>query len=52
MKAVVKYGNEAGQVELREVPEPSFGPTDVLLEMEAAGVCGSDVEMWRHFITL
>lgn len=51
MKAVVKYGNQDGQVELREVPEPTIGPTDVLLEMEAAGVCGSDVEQWRHFIT-
>jgi len=51
MKAVVKYGNQDGQVELREVPEPQIGPTDVLLEMQAAGVCGSDVEQWRHFIT-
>jgi L-iditol 2-dehydrogenase len=51
MKAVVKYGNQDGQVELREVPEPSIGAADVLLEMQAAGVCGSDVEQWRHFIT-
>ena len=51
MKAVVKFGCQDGQVELREVPEPSIGESDVLLEMQAAGVCGSDVEQWRHHIT-
>jgi L-iditol 2-dehydrogenase len=51
VKAVVKYGTNDGDVELREVPEPSIGDTDVLLEMEAAGVCGSDVEQWRHHVS-
>jgi len=51
MLAVVKYGHEDGQVELREVPVPSPGPGDVLLEVKAAGVCGSDIEFWRHSIT-
>lgn len=51
MKAVVKFGCEDGQVELREVPEPAIGPREVLLEMRAAGVCGSDVEQWRHRIS-
>ena len=51
MKAVVKYGTRDGEVELRDVPEPEIGPTDVLLETAAAGVCGSDVEQWRHFVT-
>jgi len=51
MKAVVKYGLEDKQVELRDVEEPDIGPTDVLLEMRAAGVCGSDVEFWRNRIT-
>jgi L-iditol 2-dehydrogenase len=51
MKAVVKYGLEDKEVELRDVPEPEIGPTDVLLEMRAAGVCGSDVEFWRNRIT-
>lgn len=35
-------------VELREVPEPEIGEWDVLLEVKAAGVCGSDIEMWHH----
>lgn len=51
MKAVVKYGTGDGEVELRDVPEPTIGPTDVLLETAAAGVCGSDVEQWRHHVT-
>jgi alcohol dehydrogenase/L-iditol 2-dehydrogenase len=33
------------------VPEPAIGDTDVLLEMAAAGVCGSDVEQWRHHVS-
>ena len=33
MKAVVKYGVRDGNVELRDVPMPSIGPSDVLLEV-------------------
>lgn len=51
MQAVVKYGQADGEVELREVPEPMPGPGQVLLEVAAAGVCGSDIEMWRHHVT-
>ena len=51
MKAVVKYGQEDGMVELREVNIPELGAGDVLLEVKAAGVCGSDIEMWRHRFT-
>ncbi|MGQ9732127.1 MAG: zinc-binding dehydrogenase [Candidatus Zipacnadales bacterium] len=51
MLAVVKYGMLDGQVELREVPIPQVGPGEVLLEVKAAGVCGSDIEFWRHSIT-
>lgn len=48
MKALVKFGNQDGQVEIREVPVPTIGPDDVLLEVKAAGICGWDIEMWRH----
>ena len=48
MKALVKYGQEDGQVEVQEVPEPTIGPADVLLKVKAAGICGWDIEMWRH----
>ena len=51
MNAVVKYGQMDGMVELRDVPIPEIGPQDVLLEVRAAGVCGSDIEMYRHKVS-
>ena len=46
-RAVVNYGPERGSVEVREVPVPAFGPEDVLLEVAAVGVCGSDLHQWQ-----
>jgi alcohol dehydrogenase/L-iditol 2-dehydrogenase len=51
MRAVVKYGQGDDKVELRDMPVPSIGDNDVLLRVKAAGVCGSDIEMWRHRFT-
>ena len=51
MKAVVKYGQVDGAVEVRDVPVPEISDNDVLLRVRAAGVCGSDIEMWRHRFT-
>jgi alcohol dehydrogenase/L-iditol 2-dehydrogenase len=42
-QAVVQYALTPMAVELREVPVPAIGPTDVLLAVGAASVCGSDV---------
>jgi L-iditol 2-dehydrogenase len=44
--AVVNYGPERFNVELREIERPSIGPDDVLLEVAAVGVCGSDLHQW------
>lgn len=44
--AVVTYAREKHAVELREVPVPEIGPEDVLMEVAAVGVCGSDLHMW------
>ena len=44
--AVVNYAPEAGSVELREVPKPSIGRDEVLLEVANVGVCGSDLHQW------
>ncbi len=41
MKALVKERPEAGFT-LAEVPVPAIGPTDVLIRVEKAGVCGTD----------
>ncbi|MBN1818860.1 MAG: galactitol-1-phosphate 5-dehydrogenase [Sedimentisphaerales bacterium] len=34
---------EANRLEYTEVPEPSFGDEDVLIQVKACGICGSDV---------
>src|SRR4051794_6252717 len=44
--AVVNYAPEKYSVELREVERPTIGPEDVLLEVAAVGVCGSDLHQW------
>jgi alcohol dehydrogenase/L-iditol 2-dehydrogenase len=44
--AVVNYGPEKFNVELREIPRPDIGEDDVLLEVAAVGVCGSDLHQW------
>lgn len=51
MLALVKYGTEPGNVELREIASPEIGPNDVLLQTAACGVCGSDLEMYHHQAT-
>jgi L-iditol 2-dehydrogenase len=48
VKAVVNYSGGAGAVEIREVPVPEMlGPKDVLIQVKAAGVCGSDLHMYH-----
>lgn len=43
MEAVVKTGREKKAVRLTDIERPECGPEEVLLRVEAAGVCGSDV---------
>ncbi len=44
--AVVNYAEKKYSVELREIPRPEIGEEDVLLEVAAVGVCGSDLHQW------
>ena len=46
MRAVVKPGPGPG-MELRDVPTPGCGPSDVLIRVHAAGVCGTDLHIWE-----
>lgn len=46
MKAAVLHGPEDLRVE--EVDEPAAGPGEVLVRVEAATTCGTDVKMWRR----
>ncbi|KLU63042.1 D-arabitol-phosphate dehydrogenase [Peptococcaceae bacterium CEB3] len=42
MKAVVKYANQDGCTEIRDMAVPEIGPDDVLVEVAYIGICGSD----------
>ncbi len=47
MKAVVKYGKGKGLVEIQEVPEPKPKEDEVLIEVKAVSVCGSDLHIYH-----
>jgi alcohol dehydrogenase/L-iditol 2-dehydrogenase len=44
--AVVNYGPDKFSVELRKIPRATINDDEVLLEVQAVGVCGSDLHMW------
>ena len=44
--AVVNYDRAPGSVELREHAPPPPGDDDVILAVDAVGVCGSDLHQW------
>jgi alcohol dehydrogenase/L-iditol 2-dehydrogenase len=46
MLGLVNYSKEPYSVELREVPIPEIGEDDVLLSVQAAAVCGSDLHQF------
>ena len=48
MKALVKYANEDGAVEVREVSRPTVSPGTVIVRVHTVGVCGSDIHMWHN----
>jgi threonine dehydrogenase-like Zn-dependent dehydrogenase len=45
MRGAVFLGNR--QVELRTFPDPSPGAGEVVIEMKASGMCGSDLKFYR-----
>jgi len=44
--AVVNFAPQKHSVELREIPRATIRDDEVLLEVQAVGVCGSDLHMW------
>jgi threonine 3-dehydrogenase len=46
MRALVKESAAPGIV-LREVPVPRYGPSEVLIRVHHAGVCGTDLHIWE-----
>jgi threonine dehydrogenase-like Zn-dependent dehydrogenase len=45
MKGVVFLGDR--RLELREFPDPTPGPREVVIEIKASGMCGSDLHTYR-----
>ena len=45
MKGVVFLGDR--KLELKEFPDPTPGPRDVILEIKASGMCGTDLHTYR-----
>jgi threonine 3-dehydrogenase len=46
MRAIVKEKAGSG-MSLREVPLPEYGPSDVLIRVHKAGICGTDGHIWE-----
>lgn len=47
MKGVAKVARGEGNVSLIDVPEPEVTPGHVLIEVKAAGVCGTDLHFYH-----
>lgn len=47
MKAIVKTEPGPGNVELKNVPEPKADAGQVVIEVKAAGICGTDIHIYR-----
>src|SRR5947207_13360900 len=46
MRGVVFTGDR--QLELMTFPDPTPGPDEVVIEMKASGMCGSDLHQYRR----
>lgn len=47
MRAVAKLAARPGEMALIDRPEPRRSPDEVLVRIAAAGICGTDVAIWR-----
>lgn len=45
MKALVKFEKGIGRMEIRDIPKPVPGHGDVLIKVEATGICGTDLKI-------
>jgi L-iditol 2-dehydrogenase len=52
MRAVVLYGKADQSVEIRDVPVPTIGPEECLVEVKFCGICGSEPHMYHGQLTL
>jgi L-iditol 2-dehydrogenase len=47
MKALVKTGKGKGLVEVRDVPAPTIRAGEVLIDVRACGICGTDLHIYH-----
>ena len=47
MHAVVKEAAREGAIHVRQIEAPRPGPGQVLLQVQAASICGSDLHIWH-----
>jgi L-iditol 2-dehydrogenase len=47
MKGLVKTQKGKGFIEVREVPDPKIGDTEVLIDVRACGICGTDLHIYH-----
>jgi len=47
MPALLNFAPEPHSVEMRELPIPEIGAQDVLLQVKAVGICGSDLHQYH-----
>ena len=47
MKAAVLYGKK--DIRIEEIEKPSAGPGEVLIQVKAVGICGSDIHYYEEF---
>ena len=47
MKAIARFGKEFGGYRMIDVPKPTCGPDDIIIEIKAAAICGADMKHWR-----
>ncbi|GHS87610.1 alcohol dehydrogenase catalytic domain-containing protein [Synergistales bacterium] len=52
MKALMKYATGPGNMEIRDIPEPTPGPGQVKIEVKEAGICGSDIHIYHSDIAI
>lgn len=52
MKALVKYKDGPGNMELRDIPEPQPGEGQIKIEIKETGICGSDLHIYNSDIAI
>lgn len=43
----MKYARGYGNIEIREIPKPKIRGDEILIEIQAAGICGSDLQHYQ-----